>query len=190
MNRIFCSVTQAPTIRAPAIRAPAKRAKMKGIEASEQSNYTPTTQTKEKDIEACVQSNKIVKESIRTSNMPTLQWFIDTAYQKELKKYHESGKELSVGDTVMARMRGFLPWPSRVHSIGPNKKTITCYFFGTHNSGTVGSKNIMPFDCAIETVRFVSLRAPSGYIKGVKEIEFERGVPEEMSCLNVFKFIN
>lgn len=101
--------------------------------------------------------------------------------------FHESGKQLSVGDAVVVRMRGFLPWPGRVQSIGPNNKTVNCYFFGTHNSGPVGSKNIMTFDGAKETIRLVALRSPKDYVKGVKEMEIERGVPEEMSCLNEFK---
>lgn len=104
--------------------------------------------------------------------------------------FHESGKQLSVGDAVIARMRGFHPWPGRIQSIMPKSKRINCYFFGTHNTGPVGSKNIMPFDGARETIRLVVLRSPKGYVKGVKEIEIEYGVPEELSCLNEFKSIN
>lgn len=104
--------------------------------------------------------------------------------------FHDSGKQLSVGDAVMARMRGFLPWPALVQSIGSNNKTVTCYFFGTCNSGPVGSKNIIPFGEAREIIRLVALRSPKRYIKGVKEIEIVHGVPPEMSCLNELNSLN
>lgn len=170
-NLNLCSVTQALIIPVPAIRAPATRAKKEGIKANEQ-------------------SKKAVQKSNRTSNMPTLQQFIEAAYKKELNIFHESRKQLSVGDAVIARMRGFLPWPGRIQSIGPNNNTIYCYFFGTHDSGPVGSKNIIPFHGARETIRLVALRSPKKYVKGVKEVEVEYGVPEEMSCLNELKSIN
>lgn len=149
----------------------------------------PTVRAKKSGIDASVCSNKTAKKSARTLNVPTLQHFIEAAYQKELKFFHESGKQLQIGDAVVARMKGYLPWPGRVESFTSNNKSINCYFFGTHNTGPVGSKNIMPFTSAIETIRLVCLRSPTGYIKGIQEIEIESGVPEEMSCINELKSI-
>lgn len=116
--------------------------------------------------------------------MPTLLQLIDAAYQKELKTFHESEQQLKVGDAVVARMKGYLPWPGRIQRFTSNNKIVNCYFFGTHNSGPVGSKNIIPFSFAPETVRLACLRSAVGYNKGIKEIEMECGVPNELSCLN------
>lgn len=131
-----------------------------------------------------------VKKSFRTQNVPTLQHFIDATFQKQLKIFHESGKQLNVGDAVVARMKGYLPWPGRVENFTSNNKTVNCYFFGTHDSGLVGSKNIIPFSFALETVRLVCLRSPNRYIKGVMEIEMACGVPDELSCMNELKSTN
>lgn len=121
--------------------------------------------------------------------MPTLQHFIDAAYQKELREFHESEIQLKIGDPVVARMKGYLPWPGRIENFSSNNKTINCFFYGTHNTGAVGSKSVMPFSFAVETVRLVCIRSPNQYIKGVKEIEVEHGVPEELSCLTDLKAI-
>lgn len=149
----------------------------------------PTLQAEAPGKNASKRLKKSVQKHTRTSNLPTLQHFIDTAYQKELKIFHESGKQLQVGDAVIARMKGYAPWPGRIQSVSSNNKIMNCYFFGTHNSGPVGSKNIMPFSLAVETVRLVCLRSPKMYIKGVREIEIVYGVPEELSCLNELKSI-
>lgn len=147
----------------------------------------PTVRAEEPSAEKHV--NEPVEKFNRTMNVPTLQHFIDAAFQKELKIFHESGEQLKVGDAVLARMKGYLPWPGRIQRITSNNKSINCYFFGTHNSGSVGSKNIIPFTSAVETVRLVCLRSPNHYIKGVKEIEIEYGVPDDLSCMNELKSI-
>lgn len=144
-------------------------------------NEKPSTDTS-------IQVHEPVQKLKRTLNVPTLQHFIDTAFLKELKLFHESGKQFKVGDAVLARMKGYLPWPGRIQRITSNK-IINCYFYGTHNSGPVGAKNIIPFSSAFETVRLVCLRSPNHYIKGVHEIEVEYGVPDELSCMNELKSI-
>lgn len=127
-------------------------------------------------------TKKIVNRTHRSSNLPTLQQFMETVYQEELNNFHESGEQLQIGDAVIARMRGYMPWPGRVQSL--NNKIITCYFFGTNNIGPVGAKNVMPYSFAKETVRLVCLRSPNKYIRGIMEIEAVCGVPEELSYLN------
>lgn len=198
---IVWTVTRAPV---PAIRALITRAEKEAIIESEPSNHAPAisapaTRAKKEVVAKCEHSNHSaairkpvtrVKMEGKSSNLPTLTHFIDTAYKNELKRFHESDEQLNVGDAVIARMRGFLPWPARVQSFAPNNKMINCYFYGTHNFGLIGKKNIMPFPCARETVRLVCLRSPNGYIKGVKEIEIEHDVPEGLSCLNELKSIN
>lgn len=124
---------------------------------------------------------------------PTLQNLIDDAYDKELKQFHEKKQTLNVNDAVVARMKGHLPWPGRIQYFKSNNKIINCYFFGTHNSGPVGSKNVMPYSFARETVRLASLRSnghTNGYTKGVQELELEYGVHASLSYLKELNAIN
>lgn len=139
-------------------------------------------------VQAEIHKKKTLQKSTPTSKTPTLKDLIDAAYEKELQMFHESKQQLNAGDAVLARMKGFLPWPGRVESFTSNNKMIRCYFFGTHNSGPVGSKNIVPFSLGRETVRLVCLRSPDAYIKGVKEVELECGIPDEFR-LNKLKSI-
>lgn len=81
-------------------------------------------------------------------------------------------------------MKGYAPWPGRVLNFTSNKKMVKCFFFGTHNEGPVGSKNIVPYQFARESVRLVLLRSPAFYSKGIKELEIEYSVPADLSRLN------
>lgn len=145
----------------------------------------PTVQEKK----ASVSTNTHEKKSTRKLKTPTLKDLVDAAFETELNVFHESKLSLEIGDAVLARMRGYMPWPGRVESFSSNNKIINCFFFGTNNAGPVGSKNIVPFSLAHETVRLVCSRPPNAYVKGVKEIESECGVPAELSCLKEFKSI-
>lgn len=139
-----------------------------------------------------VQTEKVKKtdeKSTRSTKTPKLKDLIDAEFEKELQKFIESKQQLQIGDYVMARMKGFPPWPGRVENFSSNSKMVACYFFGKHNCGPVGSKNIIPFALANETARLVCLRPPNAYIKAVKEIEVKSGVPRELSCLNALKSI-
>lgn len=133
--------------------------------------------------------NKTDQKSTRPVKTPKLKDLIDAKFEKEFQKFIESKQQLQIGDIVMARMKGYPPWPGRVENFSSNTKIVTCFFFGTHNCGPVGSKNIIPFILASETARLVCLRPPNAYIKAVKEIEYRNGVPEESSCLNTLKSI-
>lgn len=125
----------------------------------------------------------------RSYNMPTIQQFITASFENQLQIYHKSGIQPKVGDAVLARMRGYDPWPARIIGLKNKNKNVECYFYGAHNSGSVGSKNIIPFVDAFETVRLVCLRNPKNFVKGIQEIEIEFGVPTELSCLKEFDAI-
>lgn len=140
-------------------------------------------------VQAEIHEKKTLQKSTRTKKPPTLKDFIDAAFERELRVFHESDDKLNVGDAVLARMKGFLPWPGCVEGFASNNKMVRIYFFGTHNSGPVGSKNIVPFSVGRETVRLVCLRPPDLYTKGVKEIEIKIGIPDKSSCQNKLKSI-
>lgn len=147
----------------------------------------PAVQEKTSSIDANAIQKKPLQKSIQTSKTPTLKYLIDSAFQTQLKLFNESKQPLAVGDAVLARMKGFLPWPARIDNFASNNKIINCYFYGTNNSGPVGSKNVLPYVLARETVRLACLRSQDKYIKGVKEIEVAFNVPDELSYLKECK---
>lgn len=142
------------------------------------SNGTPLA-----PVKAIAIVSKAAKHTPRTFNLPTIQQYINIAFETQLQIFHKSGIELKIGDPVLARMRGFDPWAARIVGFSNNKKTIKCYFFGTHNSGNVGSKSVLPFMNASDIIRLISLRNTPNFIKGINEIEIEFGIPRELSCL-------
>lgn len=97
--------------------------------------------------------------------------------------------QLKIGDMILAKMRGYSPWPARVSEFTASKKNIVCFFFGTQNTGSVGVNNVIPFANASEIVRLICLKNVNGFTKGVREIEIECGVPDALSCLNEFMCI-
>lgn len=130
------------------------------------------------------------KSSVKRSyNMPTIQHYIDDAFKNELQKFIKNETQLKKGDAVLARMKGFDPWPARIVDFSNNQKIAKCFFFGTNNIGPVGTKNIILFANAFETVRLICLRNPNCFVKGVREIEIESGIPNEFSCLREYKAI-
>lgn len=133
--------------------------------------------------------NKTDEKSARPVKPPKLIDLINAEFKSELHRFIESEQPLQIGDLVLARMRGYWPWPGRVENFSSNNKIVGCYFFGTHNRGPVGSKNVLPFVDASETVRLACVNPPDIYMKAIKEVEYECGVPEELSVLNALKCI-
>lgn len=121
--------------------------------------------------------------------MPTIQQFITVSFDNQLQNFKKNEIQLKKGDAILARMKGFDPWPAKIVDFTNDKKIIKCYFFGTHNTGSVGIRNAIPFVDAIETVRLVCLRKPVAFVKGIKEIEIECAIPNEFSCLREFEQI-
>lgn len=119
----------------------------------------------------------------RTFNMPSIQKYIAIAFEKQLEIFRQKEMQLKKGDAILAKMRGYDPWPARILDFTNNKKTIKCYFFGTHNTGSIGIRNAIPFADALETIRLICLRNSIGFVKGIMEIETEYGVPKDLSSL-------
>lgn len=128
-------------------------------------------------------AEKIPPKSKHSMNIPTVQHFIKTTFEEQLAIFHKSGTQLKKADLVLARMRGYDPWPARIIEYSKNMKSIKCFFFGAHNIGPVGFKQVIPFADAFQTVRLVCLRKKQHFEKGIKEIEIECGVPNHLSCL-------
>lgn len=119
----------------------------------------------------------------KTTNPPSLQRVIDDTFNDIIKKFQGSKKELKIGDVVLGRMRGYPPWPARILSFTKNKQSAGCYFYGTHNNGPINACKIVPFKDAFNVVRLIAIRNPSGFKKGVQELEVALGIPDHMSSL-------
>lgn len=114
---------------------------------------------------------------------PSLQRVIDDTFNSLTKKFHESKKSLQIGDAILGRMRGYPPWPARICSFTKDKRSASCYFFGAHNNGPINVNKIVPFDEAYEVIRFIAIRNPKEFKKGIRELEIEYGIPDHLSCL-------
>lgn len=120
----------------------------------------------------------------------TLQQLIDNSFKASLKDFQNSGKQLDVGDCVIARMRGYCPWPAKITGITKDRRRIKCYFYGSHDNGSVDAKQVIPFEDAHETIRLLCIRRPNEFIKGIREAELENGVPDELSCIRLTESVN
>lgn len=83
----------------------------------------------------------------------------------------------------MAKFSGYCPWPTRVDGFTKDGRRIKCYFYGSHNTGSVDINQAIPFQNALEIIRLINLRNPRDFSKGVREIEIQNGVPDELSAL-------
>lgn len=119
----------------------------------------------------------------------TLQQAIDRTFKTEAKNFAMSGTKFQIGDAVFAKFSGYCAWPSRCDGFTKNERRMKCYFYGTHNTGSVDICDVIPFQNAFEVTRLINLRNPRDFAKGVKEIEIEHGVPDELSALREAKAI-
>lgn len=83
---------------------------------------------------------------------------------------------------VLAKMRTFSPWPSKLVSIENNKALV--YFFGTNNHGTVPFEDVVPFYETVSVLKILITMKIQFFKKAVREAEIFLGVPPMMSILN------
>lgn len=117
------------------------------------------------------------------STVLTLQNLIDRTFKTEANKFAISGAKFKIGDPILAKFSGYCPWPSRLEGFTKNGRRIRCFFYGTHNTGSVDLNQAIPFRNSFEIIRLINLRNTRDFAKGVREIEIENGVPEELSSL-------
>lgn len=127
--------------------------------------------------------NKTNERKDRIQRAPTLYELTDATFLNALKIFKNNGRKLRVNDYILGQMKGYPPWPARVQGFTKDGSKLKCYFFGTHNTGSVGSKLAIPFEDSFEVVRLIKLRQPHNFIKGVLELEIELGVPKSLSSV-------
>lgn len=87
------------------------------------------------------------------------------------------------GEAVLAKMSGYCAWPSRIDGFTKNGRRIKCYFYGSHNIGSVDVNQAIPFKDTFSMIRLINLRNIPNFAKGIKEMEFELGIPDDQSAL-------
>lgn len=118
-----------------------------------------------------------------TGSTRQLTSIISSLFKDLVKEFENTGNKLNVGDLVLAKMTGFMPWPGKITSFTKDNRRAMCYFYGSHNNGPVGVKQIIPFEKGFETIRLVKMRYLVDFERGVRELEIEHGIPENMSSL-------
>lgn len=118
-----------------------------------------------------------------TTTVPTLQNVIDSTFKREAKLFENSGEKFEKGEAVLAKMSGYCAWPARVDGFTQNGRRIRCFFYGSHNTGTVDTNQAIPFKNGFSIIRLIHLRNPQDFAKAVREIEMQNGVPDELSAL-------
>lgn len=113
----------------------------------------------------------------------TIKSAITNTFKNSLKEFEKTKHQLQIGDLVLAKMSGFEPWPGKITSFSKDKRMAKCFFYGSHDNGPVGVRQIIPFKDGLDTIRLVKLRHLVNFEKGIREIEFKLGVPESMSSL-------
>lgn len=140
--------------------------KSKSIAAEESIRPVKATTTSEKQM---------VKTLVQLAN---------DSWKEILRKNKQSKIVFKANDIVMAKMRGYSPWPSKIISFTKNLKRAEVYFYGTHNKGTVDVNEIAPFENSYRTIRLQLLRVLTCFKKGILEVELEMNIPIELSITN------
>lgn len=117
------------------------------------------------------------EEQRRCQNIPTIYQLTNQVFSNALKSFKAAGSDFKVNEYVLGRMKGYAPWPAKIQAFTKDGSKLKCYFFGSHNTGTVDRKNAIPFQYAPEVIRLIKLRQPHCFIKGVRELEIENNIP-------------
>lgn len=80
----------------------------------------------------CFSTDKAQKTTVLT-----LQSIINKTFQQEVQAYKSTRNQLKIGEPVLAQMSGYVAWPAKIENFTKDKKRIKCYFYGSHNRGTV-----------------------------------------------------
>lgn len=114
----------------------------------------------------------------------TVTQLVNDTWKISVREKKQSKIILKENDIVMAKMRGYSPWPGKIISFTKNLKRAEIYFYGSHNKGSVDVNDMVLFENSHKVIRLQLLRVLSNFTKGILEVEIEMNVPREMSITN------
>lgn len=124
--------------------------------------------------------NKSNKNIAKTLNQLMNENWVQTKREKKLSKVI-----LEENDIVMAKMKGYSPWPGKIISFTKTRKSAQVYFYGSHNKGSVEEAEIALFEDSHKVIRLQLLRPLLiDFCKGIREVEIEMQIPAELSIMN------
>lgn len=116
------------------------------------------------------------------SQVNTLSQLINIAWRK--CKTDNKGAELTIGQVVLSKMKGYSPWPGTVRGFTKNKKRVQILFFGTNNNGSDDVGETVSLELCHEVIRLLLLRPLPSFSKGIREAEVFLGIPDDQSITN------
>lgn len=126
----------------------------------------------------------------KADDSKTLNQRINAAWALEKKQKKDNSIVLTQNQLVLAKMKSYSPWPAKILSFTKSRKSSHVYFYGTHNTGRVNEAELVNFEDAHDVIRLLLLRPNlNGFLKGILEVEYEMGVPKELSITNQEKCI-
>lgn len=121
-----------------------------------------------------------VERPVKVDKPKTLNQLIDLEWRK--CKADNKSDQFTVGQIVMAKMKGWTPWPCVIERF-TNKKRAQVIFFGTNQTGSVDLNESVRMESSNEVIRLLLLRSLDRFPKGIREAESVLGISEENSIM-------
>lgn len=102
-------------------------------------------------VECCT-----IDQPVKPNASKTLNQLIESAWRR--CKQGSKHEAFSDSQIVFAKMKGYQPWPSVIREIKLKGKRAKVFFFGTSNTGTVDTAEIVRFEMTTEVIKLLLLR--------------------------------
>lgn len=120
-----------------------------------------------------------VDRPVKVNKPKTLNQLIEISWRK--CKIENTNDEFKEGQVILAKMRGWTPWPCIIEKFTVNKKRAQVRFFGTNQTGTIEIKESVRMEKANEVIKLLLLRSLDFFWRGIREAEGVLGISEEYS---------
>lgn len=120
-----------------------------------------------------------VDRPIKYDSAKTLNQLIDLSWRK--CKAENKNYKFKEGEIVLAKMRGWTPWPCVIEKFTANRKSVRVFFFGTGQTGSVELKESVSMEKSTDVIRLLLLRSLDFFRRGICEAEKVLGIDEKNS---------